>query len=123
MLLVCRSLRREGRRHMTAMQANRRQLVLGAGATIVAHSTASRAEPTGWFPIPPQDAAFAPDLEPRLDRAIAEKRVWNLHGVVVLRNDRLVLERYFEGEDQARGIGPIGHVIFTARTPHDLRSC
>lgn len=75
------------------------------------------------LPITPEDAGFAPDLEARFDRAIAEKRVWGLHGVIVLRNDRLVLERYFEGEDQARGIGAIGRVNFTARTLHDLRSC
>jgi CubicO group peptidase (beta-lactamase class C family) len=75
------------------------------------------------LPITAEDAGFAPDLETRFERAIAEKRVWNLHGVVVLRNDRLVLERYFEGEDQARGIGPIGRVSFTAHTLHDLRSC
>ena len=55
------------------------------------------------LPIPPEEAGFAPDLEARLDKAIAEKRVWNVHGLVVLRHDRLVLERYFEGEDEARG--------------------
>jgi hypothetical protein len=32
--------------------------------------------------------------------------------LVVLRNERLVLERYFEGEDQARGVGDIGHIRF-----------
>jgi hypothetical protein len=46
----------------------------------------------------PTDASFAPDLEARLDKAIADKRVWNLHRLVVLRNRRLVLERYFEEE-------------------------
>jgi hypothetical protein len=39
---------------------------------------------------------------------VADGRVWNLHGLVVLRNDRLVLERYFEGEDRVRGIGEVG---------------
>jgi hypothetical protein len=29
----------------------------------------------------------------RLDRLIAEKRAWNLHGVIVVRDGRLVLER------------------------------
>lgn len=77
----------------------------------------------GWLPIAPADAGFAPDLEARLDQAIADKRVWNLHQLVVLRNDRLVLERYFEGEDHARGIGAIGRVTFRPDTMHDLRSC
>jgi CubicO group peptidase (beta-lactamase class C family) len=81
------------------------------------------AQPDPWSPIAPADAGFAPDLEARFDKAVADKRAWNLHGLVVMRNDRLVLERYFEGEDQARGIGAIGRVSFNAGTIHDLRSC
>ena len=81
------------------------------------------AEPFQWQPIAPADAGFAPDLDARLDRLIAEKRAWNLHGIVVVRNDRLALERYFEGEDRARGIGAIGRVAFKSDTRHDLRSC
>ena len=77
----------------------------------------------GLQPIAPGDAGFAPDLEARLDKAVANKRIWNQHGLIVLRNDRLVLERYFEGEDQARGVGEIGHVTFKPDTMHDLRSC
>jgi CubicO group peptidase (beta-lactamase class C family) len=76
-----------------------------------------------WLPISPGDAGFAPDLEACLDKAIADRRVWNLHGLVVLRNDRLVLERYFEGADSGRGIGGIGHVTFKPDTMRDLRSC
>jgi CubicO group peptidase (beta-lactamase class C family) len=76
-----------------------------------------------WLPITPSEAGFAPDIEARLDKAIADKRIWNLHGLVVLRNDRVVLERYFEGEDRARGVGDIGHVAFKPDTLHDLRSC
>ena len=30
---------------------------------------------------------------------------------------------YFEGKDQARGIGRVGHVTFKPDTMHDLRSC
>ena len=74
-----------------------------------------------WQPIAPADAGFTPDLEARLEKMIADKRAWNLHGVVIVRNDRLVLERYFEGVDEARGRG-IGKVVFTAATLHDLRS-
>lgn len=73
------------------------------------------------MPIDPRDAGFAPDLEARLDKAIADKRVWNLHGVVVVRNDRVVLERYFEAEDNARG-RPLGKVAFKPETLHDMRS-
>jgi CubicO group peptidase (beta-lactamase class C family) len=73
--------------------------------------------------VAPDAAGFVSDLAARLDKAIADKRVWNLHGLVVLRNDQLVLERYFEGEDHARGIGGMGRVAFKPDTMHDLRSC
>ena len=76
-----------------------------------------------WLPITPTEAGFAPDLESRLDKAIEDKRVRNLHGLIVLSHDRLLLERYFEGEDRVRGIGEIGRVTFTPDTMHDLRSC
>ncbi len=100
----------------------RRQLLLGAGVIAMGPSPLSlSAQP--WPSTAPAEAGFDPDLEARLDRAIADRRIWNVHGLVVLRDDRLVLERYFEGEDSARGIGPIGRVRFGPDTPHDLRSC
>lgn len=82
---------------------------------------ASRAAAYEWQSIAPAEAGFAPDIEARLDRLIAEKRVWGLHGLVVLRSDRLVLERYFEAEDNARG-RLLGEVAFKPDTMHDLRS-
>jgi hypothetical protein len=42
-----------------------------------------------WLFISPNEAGFTPDLEARLDEAIAEKRVWNLHGIVIVREGRL----------------------------------
>jgi CubicO group peptidase (beta-lactamase class C family) len=102
----------------------RRQMLLGMGAALMSPpALVSAATPFKWQGIAPADAGFAPDFEARLDKLIADRRVWGLHGLVVLRNDRLVLERYFEGADQARSIGRIGHVVFNANTIHDLRSC
>lgn len=92
-----------------------------AAMTAFAHSLS--AQTNRWSTILPTEAGFAPDLNARLNQAIADKRVWNLHGLVVLRNGSLVLERYFEGVDHARGIGDIGRVNFTPDTLHDLRSC
>ncbi len=109
---------------MDEKRVSRRQLLSGLGATALTQlPTASFAQPSAWPSIEPGDAGFAPDLAARLDKAISEKRIWNLHGLVVLRNDRLVLERYFEGEDRARGVGAIGRVSFGPYTLHDLRSC
>jgi CubicO group peptidase (beta-lactamase class C family) len=76
-----------------------------------------------WFPAPDDESGLAGQLKAGLDRAVAEGRVWNLHGVVVIQNDRLLLERYFAGDDRVRGIGGVGHVTFNADTMHDLRSC
>ena len=79
------------------------------------------AAPTDWVAVAPADAGFAPDSEARLDKLIADKRAWGLHGVVVVRDGRLVLERYFEAEDNARG-RDLGKVAFKPETLHDMRS-
>jgi CubicO group peptidase (beta-lactamase class C family) len=79
------------------------------------------AAPLEWRKISPADAGFTPDLEPRLDRLIAEKRVWGLHGVLVVRGPQIVLERYFEGEDNNWGQS-LGVVRFSPDTLHNLYS-
>jgi CubicO group peptidase (beta-lactamase class C family) len=105
-------------------KANRRQILLGAGAIVMVNSTGASCRETNEFPpIAPRDAGFAADLEARLDKAIADKRIWGQHGLLVLRGGQTVLERYFEGEDEARDRGAIGHIAFKPDTIHDLRSC
>ena len=85
------------------LHLDRRQTLLGMGAALMASpATSLAAAPFEWPPIAPAEAGFAPDLEARLDKPIADKRVWNLHGVVIVRNDRLVLERYFAGRGSTR---------------------
>ncbi len=101
---------------------NRRQVLLGAGALLMTKPTGPAAAQTqDWVSTTPSEAGFAPDLEARLDKLIAEKRASGLHGVVIVRDGRLVLERYFEGEDNARG-RPLGRVAFKPDTLHDMRS-
>jgi CubicO group peptidase (beta-lactamase class C family) len=100
----------------------RRSLLLSAGALLMTKTIPPAAAGLrDWQRASPAEAGFAPDLEARLDRLIAEKRAWGLHGVVVVRHGRLVLERYFEAEDNARGRS-LGKVAYTPETPHDLRS-
>lgn len=84
-------------------------------------ATSLAAAPFEWQSIAPAEAGFAPDLDARLDKLIADKRAWNLHGVVVVRGGRLVLERYFAGPDWAV-TRDLGHVTFGPGTLHDLRS-
>lgn len=99
---------------------NRRQILSGLGGAALG------------LPIMPapgqQQATFASDrsaaeVSRRLDQAIAERRLWNIHGLVVLQNGKLIIERYFEGQDRQRGVGDLGMVKFAAETMHDLRSC
>lgn len=79
------------------------------------------AAPGDWARTTLAEAGLAPDLEAQLDKAIADKRAWNLHGLVIARRGRLVLERYWQGQDFAWG-RDLGRVAFNADTLHDLRS-
>jgi CubicO group peptidase (beta-lactamase class C family) len=105
---------------MAVPDLDRRLFVSVLGALLMAPSAVS-AQPAEWRAMAPADAGFAPDLSDRLDQAIADRRIWNIHAVIVARHGRLVLERYFEGEDHMRG-RPLGKVAFAPDTPHDLRS-
>jgi CubicO group peptidase (beta-lactamase class C family) len=102
---------------------NRRQILAGAAGMLMGPlSGVSPASALDWQTVSLREAGFADDLAARLDKAIADKRIWNLHSVVIVRNGRLVFERYFEGEDTARGSRPIGVVSFKPDSLHDLRS-
>jgi CubicO group peptidase (beta-lactamase class C family) len=102
---------------------SRRRIVLGAGVGLMAGCVRSLAAAApDWVSITPTEAGFAADLEARLEQAIAEGRLWGLHGVVIARSGRLVLEKYFEGPDRIEGRGPVGRVAFGPDAPHDLRS-
>jgi CubicO group peptidase (beta-lactamase class C family) len=102
---------------------SRRHVLAGAGGILMGQlAGTSPAAAFEWQSVSLREAGFADDLEVRLDKAIADKQVWNLHSVIVVRNGRLVFERYFEGEDTARGGRPLGVVSFKPDTLHDLRS-
>jgi CubicO group peptidase (beta-lactamase class C family) len=57
----------------------------------------------------------------RLDAAVARGDLPNLHGVVLVRHGKLVLERYYSGPDEHWGT-PVGKVTFGPEVKHDLRS-
>jgi CubicO group peptidase (beta-lactamase class C family) len=100
----------------------RRNALLATGATLMAFGAKSpAANAFAWQPIAPADAGFAPDIGARLDDLVSSGRAWKQHGVVIVRGGRLVLERYFDGEDQTWG-RPLGRVAFGPDTLHDLRS-
>ncbi len=68
-----------------------------------------------------EEAGFAADLGEGLDAAVASGAIEDLHGVVVVKDGHLVLERYYPGRDWRWG-RPLGEVDFDAATLHDLRS-
>jgi CubicO group peptidase (beta-lactamase class C family) len=102
-------------------KADRRDILGAIGAVLMSQSLAAAARAAELTLLPPDKSGLTGDLAPLLDKAIAEKRIWNVHGVVVLRTGGLVFERYLEGDDDARG-RPLGKVAFNADTLHDLRS-
>jgi CubicO group peptidase (beta-lactamase class C family) len=53
--------------------------------------------------------------------AVPNGRLWNLHGLVVMRSGHLVFEQYFTGHDERLGM-PLGQVAFGPDTLHDVRS-
>lgn len=67
------------------------------------------------------EAEFSWDVGERIDHAFEKGELENLHSVIVVRNSRLVVERYYEGVDNHWGAS-LGNITFTADTLHDLRS-
>jgi CubicO group peptidase (beta-lactamase class C family) len=100
----------------------RRQIVVGAAAAVgSAMIRPLAAAPFEWLKTLPSKAGFTSDIEARLDQLIADKRAWGLHGVLVVRGRHIVLERYFEGEDNNWG-QPLGLVQFGPDTLQNLYS-
>jgi CubicO group peptidase (beta-lactamase class C family) len=96
----------------------RRLMLIGGSVLLSGHGHTALAD---WQSIAPQMAGFAPDLADRLDRAVQDGRLPNLHAVVVARGGKLVLERYDDGPDERWG-EPLGRVSFGPEVKHDLRS-
>ena len=84
-------------------------------------SLSATASPAPWPTATPAEAGVAPDLADKLDAGFRSGLLRGLHAVLVSRNDRLVLERYYPGADENWG-DPLGTVKFDPDTLHDLRS-
>ncbi|MDB5588749.1 MAG: serine hydrolase [Devosia sp.] len=77
---------------------------------------------SAWGHAVPEDAGFAPDLAHKLEALVAAGQLPPVHAIVLARHGRLLLDRYFVGEDQQIGYDSIGRIDFTGTTLHDLRS-
>jgi CubicO group peptidase (beta-lactamase class C family) len=93
---------------MTRRTFDRRQAILGMGATIMA-SNAGRA------------FANEGDFATRLAQLQRDGRVFGLHALLVSRGGRLLFEHYETAEDEMWG-QPLGKVAFGPTVLHDLRS-
>ena len=72
-----------------------------------------------WQPVSLREAGFAGDLTARLDKAIADKRIWNFTASsCATENWCSSATSRVHGE----GSRPIGVVSFKPDAPHDLRS-
>ena len=75
----------------------------------------------GWLVAPPESVGMKPEVLSGLAPQFENWTEANLHAVLMVRQGRLVYERYFTGEDTAWGT-PLGRVEFHAGLRHDLRS-
>ena len=92
-----------------------------ASAATAASSRSACASSAAWQTATPQAAGFAPDLAAQLDEGVRSGVLDGLHAVLLSRNGRLVLERYYAGVDEGWG-QPLGRVTFGPATLHDIRS-
>ena len=104
------------------MIARRTVSVLGSVLLCASVNSAQANPPNDWERISPAEAGLLPDVGKKLDDAVHTNEFDNLHAVIVARGGKLVLERYYEGEDR-RTRGPdLGIVKFGPEVKHDLRS-
>lgn len=104
---------------------DRRKLLTGAAALVGQTACARAATSYEWRTTAEAEAGFAPGFAARLDQFILSGQARNIHGVVIARRGKLVLENYYEGDDQVRDEKGRPHperVAFSAERSHELRS-
>jgi len=104
---------------------DRRRLLISAAA-LAGHAASARAAMSyEWQATSTDEAGFASGFGARLDQFVLGGQAANIHGVVIARRGRLVLEKYYEGDDQVRDDKGRAHfegVAFSAQRNHELRS-
>jgi CubicO group peptidase (beta-lactamase class C family) len=100
------------------MTISRRKVLAGAGAFAM---TTPVGAASSWTTTTPEAAGFVPDLADRLDYGIRSGLLRDLHGIVVTRHGKLVVEKYYAGADENWG-RKLGTINFSPETLHDLRS-
>jgi CubicO group peptidase (beta-lactamase class C family) len=75
----------------------------------------------GWTIASQAEVGLDPAKLCELDQVIGQWPAANIHAVVVVRNGKLVMERYFAGDDERWGV-KLGRVAYGPELKHDLRS-
>ena len=75
----------------------------------------------GWMTGPLESAGIDRHRLESMTNSIRAHPEFNVHAIVIERDGRLVYEEYFSGKDERWG-EPLGVVVFTRATKHDLRS-
>lgn len=76
---------------------------------------------TEWIKAAPETVGFAANIERKLAAGLESGLLLPMHTVAVSRAGKLVLEQYYEGEDESWG-DSLGRVSFGPEVLHDLRS-
>jgi len=76
---------------------------------------------SAWKSAPLEELNFSSYLGNVIDHAVEDGQLPNLHSVLIIRQNKIALEKYFPGKDEIWGTS-IGEVEFDQSTLHDLRS-
>jgi CubicO group peptidase (beta-lactamase class C family) len=74
-----------------------------------------------WQNVNLEDAGLSPDLDEKIGYGIKSGLIRNLHSLVIVKDGKIVVERYHVGDDHNWG-KPLGSVQHGIKTLHDLRS-
>jgi len=98
-------------------------LAVGALSLITSALCAAQASSSddGWPTGAPAEFGMDASRLRALTDAIRAHPEFNIHALLVERSGHLVYEEYFSGQDQKWG-EPLGQVVFTRETKHDVRS-
>lgn len=94
---------------------------------ILAMSSASALPPsvaraaTDWQEPMAETTELLPGVKDRIENLSASGKLAGVHGIVAVRHEQIVFERYMKGSDAAWGRA-LGEVDFGPNTLHDLRS-
>jgi len=95
--------------------------LVAALAIAVGLGACQRAPVADWPRANLEETGFPASLGEEIDAGQRDGQFPNLHGVVIVRGGKLVLERYYRGEDEIMG-NPQGPVSFDPNALHDVRS-